>query len=389
MSGLFTNFRPEVRSRLPALIGYRFVSNAGVRYPYSFLASLARGAGISVNALGWVLFVREITGVGAPLVGRLADRRGADRLLVGASILGAASLIAGMLGAVGLAVGLVAFGVAKLTYDVAMNAWIAEHVAYERRGQAIGMVEVTWAASALVALPLLGLLIDRVGWWAAGGGLAVLAVPLATVIFLRRPETIVGDGTTSTARRPQFTPGIIATLAAFCFVTSASQFLIVGHGLWLDDVYGLDPAQIGLAVMVVGAIEAVGSTGSSRFTDQWGKRRSVLGGTILMTLAMAALAVMPEPSLPLGLALLATAFLGFEFALVSALPLITELDPGARAQVMGWALGVSTALRAVLSPIGVAGYLRWGFGPLMMAAVTSAVLAIVLLAFVVGDPAEQ
>ena len=360
--GPFADFAPAVRRQLPLLVAFRFVSNTAIRYPYSFLPAIARGAGMGVESLGWLLFARELTGAGAPIAGRLADGRGPDRLVAAGALIGAASLVAGVAGQVGLAVGLIGFGLAKVIYDVAMNAWIGDHVAYARRGRAMGLVEVTWAAAALIGLPLIGLTIDRLGWWSASAALAVVAVPLAAAITAVHGKPTSTRPTTAATRRPHVDVGLVGTLAAFCAITSASQFLIIGHGLWLDDVYGLDPAEIGAAVMIVGAIEAVGSSSSSRFTDSWGKRTSVAGGTALMTMAMAALAALPEPPLAVALAMLATAFLGFEFALVSALPLLSEIDPGARAQVMGWALGSSTVLRAVGSVVGASLFGTTGFG---------------------------
>ncbi len=380
--GLFGDFRPEVRSTLPSLVFYRFLSNVGARFPYSFLPALARGSGLSIDALGQVMFLRELTGATAPGVGRLADRFGSERVIVSTTVLGVIGFALGAIGATGLAIGLVIMGLAKISFDVASNAWIGDHVSYERRGRAMGLVEVTWAAAALIGSPILGLMIDHIGWWSASALLAVLSAPTA----FRLAQAMNGEGRphrgSLAAAAPRWTGPLVVTLVGFCGLTTASQFLIIGHGLWLDSVYGLSASGIGFAVMAVGSVEAVGSGTSARMADRWGKRNSVVIGATVMTAALVLLSIFPSPPLPMGLVLLAAAFLGFEFGLVSALPLLSELDPEARAQVLGWALGTSTVLRALASLSGVALFESSGFAPLTaLAAVLAGSSALLLRGF--------
>ncbi len=55
-------------------------------------------------------------------------------------------------------------GLGKSVFDPAIQAYVSERVPYNRRGLAIGFLEFSWAGSTLVGIPLLGLLIDRLGW---------------------------------------------------------------------------------------------------------------------------------------------------------------------------------------------------------------------------------
>jgi DHA1 family inner membrane transport protein len=259
----FADFRPTVRRALPWLVGLRFISNSGVRFPFTFLPALARGSGLSVESLSLILSLRDLTAVAAPAVGRVSDRRSSSSNMGLASIAIVVGLGLSAFGHIGLIVGFFIFGFSKLMFDISMNAWIGDNVAYERRGRVIGLVELSWAASALVGLPLLGILISQVGWWAAPAFLSVLALPLSIGILTRADDSGEGIDTRGPSRRPIVNRLVVVSLSAFGAMALASQFLLIGHGLWLEDTYGFNPARIGFAVMIIGAIEAVASTASS------------------------------------------------------------------------------------------------------------------------------
>ena len=101
---------------------------------------------------------------------------------------------------------------------------------------------------------------------------------------------------------------------------------------------------------------------------------------------MLALAVTPAAPLPIAVLLLAAMFLGFEFAIVSAIPLMSELDPNARAAMVGRATALSIVGRALVSLIAVGIYDRFGFGVLMGIAATIGVATLILTMFVAEEP---
>lgn len=369
---------------LPAIIGVRFAINVAMRMGYTFLPAFARGAGLSVESMSRVLSVRELTALSAPLLGKASDRHGPVRVMAYGGLVAAAGLVVAAFGATGLIIGLIIFGFGRTAHQVALNAWIGGVVAYERRGRATGLIELTWGGAALLGLPLVGLLIDGVAWWAAPAVIGVLALLLS--LRIRAHDSSSGRPARVRSRKPRMTPTVVAALTTTGAMTAAAQFLFLGHGLWLEDTYGLNTAEVGLAIVAVGAVEVVATTGSSRLTDRIGKRRSMLGGSTVMTMALIALAVYSSPPLWLGLIILITAFLGFEYATVSAIPLISELDPGARAEMVGRAISISTVIRAIATLVATAIYLNQGFAPLMTVAAGAGVLAIVLAAFAMVEP---
>ncbi len=379
----FADFRPEVAKALPYLMAQRFIGNIGMRYAYTFLPAIARPTGLSIEAITRIFAVRDLTGLASPLLGRTSDRLGATKVIVASSLLGAVGLCLAAIGPVGLAIGFFLFGLGKIGTDVATNAWIADEVAFERRGKITGIVELTWAAAALIGLPLVGLLISWVGWWSASLALGAISLPLTLRI------SQMNDDPPNEPRprvRPTFTTAVVATLVAVAGLTASSQMLLVGHGLWLDDTYGFDPAQVGFAIVTVGLIEAVASLGSSSVTDRLGKRASIVLGATVLIVASGWLAISSSPPIALGLLLLALAFLGFEFAFVSSLPLISELDPTARAEMIGIGLGISTATRAVGSLLGGWLYVRSGFEALMVVSTAASGLTLAVAIVAIREP---
>jgi predicted MFS family arabinose efflux permease len=382
---LLADFAPGVRRSLPWLIAFRWVSNAGIRFAYSFLPAIARGTGLSVEEVGRLLAVRDLTGLTAPVAGRLSDRVGTPAVMLWGGLIAAGGLLASVFGPTGLLVGFVAFGLGKIGFDIGLNAWVGHEVAYHRRGRAMGLVELAWALAALLLLPVLGVLIDVFGWQAAPLFLAAASVPL--LVGIGRVASTTHRPAAGPLARPTFDRSTCAMYLAFGLLTLASQFLIVGHGLWLEDAYGFRAAQIGVAVVAVGVVELVATIGTITGTDRLGKRASIIGGSLLFGLAATGLAVTEAPPLGIGLSLLVLAFLGFEFAFVSALPLVAELDPAARATAIGIALGSSTVVRAVGSIAGSSLYVAQGFTALMAASAAASAVTVAVTATVVREPA--
>lgn len=377
-------FRPEVRRLLPTVLVVRFAINVSMRMAYTFLPAFARGTGLSVGAMSAVLSARELVSLCAPWAGRLSDRHGNPFLMACGGLVAGVGLLLATLGAPGLVIGLVVFGFGRTVHQVALGAWVGSVIAYERRGRATGLIELTWGGAALVGIPLVGLLIDGAGWRVPFALLGCTAIAASAVMARRaagaRPrEAVVG-------RRPRMSRSAVAALATNGAMTGAAQFLFLGHGLWLEDTYALDTAQVGFAVLAVGAIEVVATLGSSRFTDRLGKRRSMVAGSVLMTLAMVALAVSSAPPLWIGLGLLVVAFLGFEYGIVSAIPLIAELDPGARAGMVGRGVAISTVVRAIGTAVATLVYVNAGFSVLMTGAAAMGAVAVLLASVVMSEP---
>lgn len=369
---------------LPWLIVVRLVVNTALRMGYSFLPAFARGAGISNGSMGLVLAIRDLSGLAAPFAGRIADRHGTGRLLAAGAVGGTVGLLIAATSPVGLVIGFLVVGFGSITLHVGSGAWIGHAVAYERRGRAVGLVELSWGGAGLLGIPLIGVLIDQLGWRAAPTALALIALPVSFVLVREHSSMSVDSASTSTKARLSRTA--IGGLASYALVAMSAQFVFLGHGLWLEDTYQLSATSIGLVVFAAAVMEVVATLATARITDALGKRTSMLIGTSIMVVSMLLFAVAPAAPLPVAVPLLAATFLGFEFAIVSALPLLSELDPDARATMFARATALSTVGRAAVSLFAVGVYERFGFGTLMSIAASAGVAALVSL-FFVDEPA--
>ncbi len=385
--GSLQSLRPEVRRALPWVVLLRLVCNTGIRMTYSFLPAFARGAQVSERTMSWVLSARDLTALSAPLAGRAADRVGTGRVMAFAGVGAAAGLALSATGPTGLIVGLVVVGVCVVAYNVAIQVWVGHAVAYQRRARVSGLVELSWGGAALIGVPTMGLLIDAFGWRAAPAFLAVLALPLS--LFLSRLDASISATDPTEAAKPTMSRAAVGGLAVNTVLAISAQFIFLTHGIWLEDTYGLSTAQVGGVVFAAAVMEVVATLGTARMTDIVGKRRAIVAGTLLMALGLIALGFAPDAPLVAAVVLLSLVFLGFEFAIVSAIPLIAELDPKARAAMVARATALSTVFRAVVSLFAVAAYDAIGFGPLMMIAGGFAVLAILLAGFVMEEPGNS
>ena len=87
--------------------------------------------------------------------------------------------------AVAFAAGLFLLGWAKSVYDIGLGAWIAGHVAYERRSRVVGLTETSWALGLLVGVSLMGLItgVASPRWAYAAAAVVVVARDWRAVLY--------------------------------------------------------------------------------------------------------------------------------------------------------------------------------------------------------------
>lgn len=329
----------------------RTVLNTAQRIIYPFLPTIARGLGISLSAASGLVTLRMVAGLAAPLFGPFTDRQGRRRSMeIGLLLFTLASLLLVGSGYVGMgtlilaAAAFLLYGLAKVLYDPAVHGYLGDVVPYRARGRAIGIIELSWSSAWLIGVPISGFLIERFGWqspWLVMIGLGLLSLGL-TRAFLppgrapaeaTPPQRLVALLTStwrSLLRRRQ----VVVLLLVSLLLTMALEIPFIVYGAWLETSFGLSLSTLGLASIVVGLAEASAELGTTVLTDRWGKRRSVLAG-----LGGLALSLLVLPSLA-GLGLIAAlsgivfVILAFEFAIVSLLPLVTELAPLERSSLL-------------------------------------------------------
>ena len=358
----------------------RFLLNTSRRFIYPFAPALSRGLGVPLPAITSLIALNQAAGLLSPVFGPLGDRWGYRvMMLAGLGMLAVGMTASGILpfyGVLVLAVFLAGLG--KSLYDPALQAYVGERVPYRRRGLVIGVIEFSWAASSLVGIPLVGLLIDGWGWQAPFlilGGLAILSVVAMAIV-------IPADGRRQHPTRPttgfreawRILRGERAALGAVGFIfysNLANDNLFVVYGLWLEQNFALSVVALGTATTVIGVAELLGEGLTATVSDRIGLGRAILIGLVLSTLSYALLPLM-DHNLPAALAGLFLTFITFEFSIVTAFSLFTEVLPRARGTMMSSLLaaaGVGRMSGALLGgPI-------WFAGGILAVGLTSALVS--------------
>jgi predicted MFS family arabinose efflux permease len=386
------------RTQLIIIFAIRTVHNTAHRIIYPFLPSIARGLDISLAAASGLVTVRMLAGLTAPLFGPLADRHSRRRTMESALLLfsvaslvlvGAGSLTSGALAAA--AVAFLLYGLAKVLYDPTVHAYLGDTVPYRIRGRAIGLIEFSWSSAWLIGVPAAGFLIERFGWrapWAVLGVLGVLSLALTHACLpLGLPPARQSEGMrlgSLLARSWRHLLGrrrVIVLLLTSLLLTMAHEIPFIVYGAWLETSFGLSLSTLGLASIVVGLAEASAELGTTVLTDRLGKRRSVLIGLAGLAASLVLLPALATLGLVAALTGVVLVMLTFEFAIVSLLPLVTELVPEERASLLSLNVTAFSLGRIAGAVIG-GGLWQWsggGIAPNAAVGATCALLAALLM----------
>lgn len=396
---------PGQRRTFTVLTTSKFVGNMGLRLVYPFNSDIAAGLGTSLTSVGAVLGTAELTGLASGAIGRDLDRGRYRRwAMIGIAAVAVGGLLMGVGGglwALGIGFAAVVFGVATVT--TAAHTWIGTNVAAGARGRVMGLYETSWAFALLIGAPVAGALIAWWAWWTPFAliGLVAIGVGVAVARHVPPPATPAGAGHADAhgahgahgaggARRAVMRAVRSFGADAWC-VFATSQLLTIGavisfstYGAWLKDRHGFSTASVAALTLALGGVELLGSGGVAVFGDRAGLRRSVVGGSLVMAVAAAGMALAVTGSTPLAVGATVVLFLGFEFAFVANLTLVSGTGGAARGVFVGLNHTFTTAWRGIAAAAGTAIYERWSMGPVAVATVAMAIGA--SLAAAAGRP---
>lgn len=377
------SYSPMVRQNLTLVTIARLVTNSAFRFVIPFLGVLADGLGVRVSGVGIALTVATLTGLLGTPVGRLIDRGSHRRLMV----LGLLGMAVGTTTAAvapniwWFGVGLVAIGLAKLVFDVALTGWVAEYVPADIRGRVFGLIEVSWAAGLFIGVTLLALITAVSSWRWAYATMTVVLVVVALVVLARLPDersSTHADRVITGRPRGSISLRTAQFLVAMCFLLFSIQMLISVLGPWLQDFHGFTSASLAIVTFGLGVFELASSFAAIRLTDRWGGWRSVMRGGSLMIPA-ALLFALTYRNVWSGLIAFAVITLGFEYCIISSFSVGTSLVPGAPGGGLGLMFTFNTVGMAVGSTLGTWLYDHQGPGAATMPVVATAGVAFVLL----------
>jgi predicted MFS family arabinose efflux permease len=316
--------------------------NTATRMVYPFLAVFARGLGIGLPALSLAITVRSAAGFLSPFLAALAEPWGRKKGM----LVGVAGFIVSNLLVVIFPTYPVFFISLSLTflsmhlYISSMQAYLGDSVAYNKRGMAIGFAEIGWALSFIIGMPIVGFFLGRVGWYGVYPFLVVFGIFVYSALWRFIPNSAPEKKPSEeiqyfSSLRIVFTsPSAIAGLFMSLFIVASNQIVNLVFGLWLEDSFGLKIAALGAAASVIGFAELSGELAGGGLTDRLGKKRSII---IALVLNGVVALLMPwlGKSMAAAFVCLFFFYLTFEFAIISALTMMSEVLPSARAALMG------------------------------------------------------
>lgn len=375
-------------------IAMRLVVDTAVRMFYPYLPEISRGLGITLSQGGLLLALRSAMVFPSPLFGAWSDRHGPRALLTAALLTQAAGLwwLSTAQGLASAIPPIVLLGLASTAFIPNLQAAVASHVPFHRRGRVVGIIEFSWAITGLVILPLIGVMMVQSGWQAplrVLAGLSLAVAPLPSLLPRRRQApTPLGRSFRQMAGAVWRSPSARAAIVVNGLIFIAAESFFVTYGAWLEHSFGLAPNQIGRVAALLGLAELCASGASSLFIDRLGKRRGVGLGLAGMTATLALLPLL-ERSQALAVAGMFIFTLAFEWSIVSHISLLSEQAPLARGTVLSLAVVAGGTARTISDYLGVVLFEQGGMAATALFGVAGAGLAVfVLLRWVQERAAE-
>jgi predicted MFS family arabinose efflux permease len=328
----------------------RTVNNTSFRMVYPFLPIFAQGLGIESATLAMALSIRSFLGVFGPFLATVADTH--DRktgMLLGMGLFTAGSGVVGLWPSLwGFILGTSLVLIGNSVFIPSMSAFLGDHIAYEKRGRVLAITELSWALAFVGGIPIVRILIENYSWispfilFTAVG--AVLFFLLAVMIPAIKIEKSGENNIWGNLGKVLRTWPALAGLLVGVLFTAANETINVTFGVWIEDQFGLNFAALTAASVVIGVSELGGEVVTGLWLDAIGKRRMIW---ICLGLNSLAALLLPLTSGNFGLAMggLGIFYISFEIILVSAMTLMSEVFPSARATMMaatvaGFSLGL-------------------------------------------------
>jgi predicted MFS family arabinose efflux permease len=321
----------------------KLLLNTARRMAYPFAPAFARGLGVDLAAITSIIALNQATAVLGPVGASFADRFGNRRIILLALVLLCLGCFAaGLVPLYGvLVVSLFLAGLAKSIFDPSFQSFIGNHVPFEQRGRFIGFTELAWAGATLVGIPLAGVTIQAFSFQTPFLVIGILAAACFFFILKLMPKDIPPKQTDAAQRSLLWSNWkqviknrrVLGMLSFAFFMALGSDTLFVVYGIWLEQSYGLSLAAIGLGTILIGIAEVAGEAVTAFFSDRVGLLKTIFIGIVLTAGGYFLLPVL-DRGVPQVLGGLFLVFFCFEFTIVTAMGLASELMPELRASTL-------------------------------------------------------
>ncbi len=388
----FVNFFGVSLSLISSLFLIRLLIDTSFRVLYSFVPQISAGLKVSLPVFGWLLMIRSSSAIFSPFIGSLADRYGRRKVMVFALL----SQVLGMLGIASLngwwvALPIFLGGLAVNAYLPAQQAYISDLVSFERRGRALASVDIAFAVSGVLMMPLIGWLFSAYGWHTPFLGLSVLSLIAAWLTWRFLPEAnrssgeekiIIGMG--ELLRQGNVRVSLSVAVLLFTGVGIFMTF----WSIWLSADFGLDSIGLGLVATQIGLAELFGAILAGLLVDRLGKQRSSLMGVALAAIFFSLIPLAGENLIAIRVALVATVF-WVEYSIVSLFPLYGEQAPDARATIFAL-VALANGIGLALGPVITTTLWEWsGLPAITFVAAASLALSAILIWLFLREKIEE
>jgi MFS transporter, DHA1 family, inner membrane transport protein len=332
--------------------------------------SMTTGLGVSSGAAGTLVTAFAFTyAVAAPLLQFVLGGRVGQRLLIvgGLCVLGAGSLwgaFASSFHELALSRTLAALGGAAVgpTSAAAGAALVPE----QHRGRALAIVFAGFTVATVVGVPTATWLDLRLGWRGALGSVGALALMSSIAVGL----TVQGGGD----RKPLHPRAFLRLLqrlpvaAALGTATMhlAAQFTIYAlMAALLVERFGLEPAQLPMAILMFGLGGVLGNAAAGILADRFGAGRTVLASFVGLA-AIFILLLLPLPPMIAATAVASCAAFGTLFTAPQQVRLTALVAPQDHAAVLALnasAGSIGLSIGATAASLTHAGYGLHGLPP--------------------------
>ena len=350
-----------IRSIL-AIVFARLIINITKRFPYPFVAAIGAGFNVSAASIQNVIALTNGSGLLSPLLGTISEHYGRKTVMFGIlAMMSGMSIIGALFADYGIfVVVMFSFGIGKIIYDPTFQAYLGDVIHFKRRARVMGIAELSWALSLVIAAPLTGFLLDASSLQAVFVFLAAaLAAGAAALwIFVESDARPGQDHQKIRLINPlaairivsKHPPAVFALLFAIC-LTVAHEMFFINYGLWMEDSFDLVLAALGTVTIVIAIAEIIGEFIVIAIADRLGPKTTSMSG---MLAAAISFSIIPSLSFSLPLAMFGifVMFIGIETAIVASLPMFTEILPQSRSVMMSANMGAHSLGRVIGAALG-------------------------------------
>jgi len=327
----------------------RIIVNTSVRMVYPFLPVFARGLGVDTASLAMSFSIRQFLGIFGPFLATVADTH--DRktgILLGVGLFTVGSGVVGVWPTFWtfiLGISLAQLG--NVVFIPSLNAYLGDHVSFEKRGRVIAITELSWALAFIIGIPVVRVLLENYSWVTPFLLFTAVGLVFFLVYIFMIPANSIPKSKENTFKRNlsrvlSHWPALAGLLVGVMF-SAANETINLIFGVWIEDQFGLNFAALTAASVVIGISELGGEISTGIWLDKIGKRRMIW---IFMGLNSLAALLLPLTGGILGWAMAGLGFfyITFEIVIVSTLTLMSGVMPTSRATMLavtvaGFSLG--------------------------------------------------